>query len=103
MAEEVWIREDSSSETFTKKKTPDLYKVFLINDDYTPMDFVVYILESVFRKPPVEAVQIMLHVHNNGLGLAGIYTKDIAETRINIVHQLALKNNYPLKCKMEKE
>lgn len=103
MAEEIKIYEDISTGTLTKKKKPDLYKVFLLNDDYTTMDFVVHVLESVFGKSPVEAVQIMLHVHKNGSGLAGIFTKDIAETKINIVHGLALKNNFPLKCKMEKE
>jgi ATP-dependent Clp protease adaptor protein ClpS len=103
MAEKTKIHEDVSTETFTKKKRPDLYKVFLINDNYTTMDFVVHVLESVFGKPPVEAVRIMLHVHKNGAGLAGVYTKDIAETRINIVHKLARKNDFPLKCEMEKE
>ncbi|MBI4848791.1 MAG: ATP-dependent Clp protease adapter ClpS [Nitrospirae bacterium] len=83
--------------------TPSLYKVFLINDDYTTMDFVVHVLEKVFHKPPVEATQIMLHVHKNGKGLAGVYTREIAETKIETVHELAQQNNYPLKCTMEKE
>ncbi len=103
MAEQIRIKEDFSTGILTKNKKPDLYKVLLLNDDYTTMDFVVYVLESVFAKSSVEAVRIMLHVHKNGVGLAGIYTKDIAETRINIVHEIALKNNYPLKCIMEKE
>jgi len=103
MVEKTKIYEDVSTENLAKKKRPDLYRVFLINDDYTTMDFVVHVLEYVFGKPPVEAVQIMLHVHKNGKGLAGVYTKDIAETRINIVHELARKNNFPLKCEMEKE
>ena len=64
-------------------KAPSLYKVFLLNDDYTTMDFVVHILEKVFHKPHVEATQIMLHVHKNGKGLAGIYTREIAETKIS--------------------
>ncbi|MBI5056702.1 MAG: ATP-dependent Clp protease adapter ClpS [Nitrospirae bacterium] len=84
-------------------KTPSLYKVFLINDDYTTMDFVVHVLEKVFHKPPVEATQIMLHVHKNGKGLAGVYTREIAETKIETVHELAQQSNYPLKCTMEKE
>lgn len=103
MAEETKIYQDISTGSLTKKKRPNLYKVFLINDDYTTMDFVVHILEYVFGKSHVEAVQIMLHVHKNGKGLAGIFTKDIAETKINIVHELGLKNNFPLKCIMEKE
>ncbi len=103
MKERIKIQKDLSTGTITKKKRPDLYKVVLINDDYTSMDFVVHVLETVFSKSPVEAVCIMLHVHKNGAGLAGVYTKDIAETRINIVHELALKNKFPLRCKMEKE
>ena len=84
-------------------KTPYLYKVFLINDDYTTMEFVVRILESVFHKPPVEATRIMLHVHKHGRGLAGVYTREIAETKIETVHDFSKQNGYPLKCTMEKE
>lgn len=84
-------------------RTPDLYRVFLLNDDFTTMDFVVQVLEQVFHKSAVEAAQIMLHVHKNGKGLAGVYTKEIAETKIDIVHTVARKNGYPLKCGMEKE
>lgn len=84
-------------------KTPSLYKVFLLNDDYTTMDFVIHILEEVFHKPLVEATQIMLHVHKNGRGLAGVYTKEIAETKIDTVHTVARKSGFPLKCGMEKE
>lgn len=89
--------------TRQKTKKPSLYKVFLLNDDYTTMDFVVRILETVFRKPPVEATQVMLHVHKNGMGLAGIYTREIAETKVATVHSLARKNQFPLRCSMEKE
>lgn len=84
-------------------KTPSLYKVFLLNDDYTTMDFVIHILEEVFHKPLVEATQIMLHVHKNGRGLAGVYTKEIAETKIDTVHTVARKSGFPLKCGMERE
>lgn len=84
-------------------KTPALYKIFLLNDDYTTMDFVVHILESVFRKPKIEATQIMLHIHRNGKGLAGVYTREIAETKVYKVHELSQKNGFPLKCRMEKE
>jgi ATP-dependent Clp protease adaptor protein ClpS len=84
-------------------KSPSLYKVFLLNDDYTTMDFVVHVLEKVFHKPPVESTQIMLHVHKNGKGLAGVYTHEIAETKIDSVHDLAQLSGFPLKCMMEKE
>ncbi len=84
-------------------KIPPLYKVFLINDDYTTMDFVVHILENVFHKPPVEATQIMLFVHKNGKALAGVYTREIAETKTDTVHKISRQNGFPLKCIMEKE
>ena len=83
--------------------SPPLYKVFLMNDDYTTMEFVIHILEKIFHKPPVEATQIMLHVHKNGKGLAGVYTREIAETKISGVHKLARQSGFPLKCTMEKE
>ena len=84
-------------------RTPSLYKVFLLNDDYTTMDFVVQILEKVFHKPPAEAAQIMLHVHKKGMGVCGVYTRDIAETKVTTVHELARKRGFPLMCMMEKE
>lgn len=84
-------------------KTPPLYRVFLLNDDYTTMDFVIKILEKVFHKSPVEAAQIMIHVHKSGKGLAGIYTREIAETKTDRVLQMSGKSGYPLKCSMEKE
>lgn len=89
----------------TKQKVgkPPMYKVFLLNDDYTTMEFVVEILEDVFHLSKVESTQIMLHVHRNGKGLAGIFTKDVAETKISIVHKKAADEGFPLKCDMEKE
>ena len=84
-------------------KKPPMYHVFLLNDDYTTMDFVVTILAKVFHKSAVEATQIMLHVHKNGKGLAGTYTREIAETKIKLVHTLARECEFPLKCSMEKE
>ncbi len=84
-------------------KLPPLYRVFLLNDDYTTMEFVVHILEKIFHKPSVEATQIMLHVHRNGKGLAGVYTHEIAETKIKDVHEIAQKRGFPLKCDLEKE
>jgi len=82
---------------------PSLFKVFLLNDDYTTMEFVVHILEKVFHKTTVEATQIMLNVHKNDKGLAGVYTKGIAETKVSKVHELAQLNEFPLACTMEKE
>ncbi|RJQ49854.1 MAG: ATP-dependent Clp protease adapter ClpS [Nitrospiraceae bacterium] len=84
-------------------KPPSFYNVFLLNDDYTTMDFVVHILENIFHKSPPEATRIMLHVHKNGKGLAGIFTREIAETKIETVHELASHKGFPLKCTMEKE
>ncbi len=95
--------EDLEIKEQQETKPPPLFKVFLINDDYTTMEFVIHILENVFRKPSVEAAQIMLHVHKNGKGLAGIYTRGIAETKVAKVHELANLNEFPLKCTMEKE
>lgn len=96
---------DSKGEIITKERTktkePPMYKVVLLNDDYTTMEFVVMILESVFKKSANEANEVMLEVHTNGRGIAGIYTKEIAETKIAIVHHLARQNEFPLKCNME--
>ena len=95
--------EDTDLAERTEIESPRLYKLFLVNDDYTTMDFVIHILEKVFRKNPAEAAQIMLHVHKNGKGLAGIYTREIAETKSMKVVETARRNNYPLQCVMEKE
>jgi len=84
-------------------RAPSLYKVFLLNDDYTTMDFVTLILEKIFRKSPMEATQIMLHVHRNGKGMAGIFTREIAETKVASVDEQSRENGFPLKCSMEKE
>jgi ATP-dependent Clp protease adaptor protein ClpS len=89
--------------TRQKTKKPSMYKVYLLNDDYTTMDFVVHVLVEIFRRPPLEATQIMLHVHKNGKGLAGVFSREIAETKVNAVHELAQQNGFPLKCAMEKE
>lgn len=82
---------------------PPLYAVFLLNDDYTTMDFVIHVLETVFHKPVIEAARIMLHVHKKGKGLAGIYTREIAETKVETVQNIAREHEFPLKCSMEKE
>ncbi|MFH0922096.1 MAG: ATP-dependent Clp protease adapter ClpS [Fibrobacterota bacterium] len=86
-----------------KVEQPPMYLVLLHNDDYTTMDFVVAILEHVFGRSPEEAARIMLNVHNNGVGVAGVYTREIAETKVITVHELARRNEFPLQCSMEKE
>jgi ATP-dependent Clp protease adaptor protein ClpS len=86
----------------TRTKRPSMYKVILLNDDYTPMEFVVEILKQVFHKPHPEATRIMLHVHQNGMGVAGVYPYEIAETKVRTVEELARESQYPLKCVMEK-
>ncbi len=86
-----------------KLKKPKLYNVILLNDDYTPMDFVVSILERVFNKVPAQAVQIMLKVHNQGQGACGAYPKEIAEAKIEAVHKMAQQAGYPLRATMEPE
>jgi len=96
---------ESGASTIVKKKTrlkhPKLYRVILLNDDYTSMDFVVSVLEGIFNKSPAEAVQIMLSVHNKGQGVAGIFSREIAEAKIDLVHKRAQASGYPLRCGME--
>lgn len=80
---------------------PPMFRVLLHNDDYTTMEFVVEILRKVFHKTMDEATQIMFHVHKKGLGVCGTYTQEVAETKVELVHHLARKNGFPLKCTME--
>ncbi len=86
-----------------KVETPRRFQVLLHNDHYTTMEFVVEVLNRVFRKPEDEAVRIMLNVHQNGIGVAGVYVKSIAETKAATVHKLAEDRGYPLKCSVEPE
>ena len=86
-----------------KIKQPPLYRVVLINDDYTPMEFVVEVLVYVFQKSPEDATRIMLNVHRKGVGICGIYPFEVAETKVNTVETLARENGFPLKCVMERE
>lgn len=86
-----------------KAKRPRMYRVILHNDDYTPMDFVVRLLETVFHRNEAEATAVMLHVHHHGQGVAGVYTHEIAETKVAQVHLLARKNDHPLMASMEPE
>ena len=87
----------------TKTKKPSLYKVLLLNDDYTPMDFVVYVLERFFNKQSDEANRIMWHVHQKGVGICGVYTYEVAETKVAQVTNFARQHQHPLQCTMEKE
>lgn len=84
-----------------KLKRPPLYKVVLLNDDYTPMEFVVQILEQFFAMNREKATQVMLHVHTRGKGICGVYTHDIAETKVAQVNEYSRKHNHPLLCAME--
>lgn len=95
--------EEVISETRDEIDEPPMYKVLLHNDDYTSMEFVVEILMLVFNKPPEEAVEIMLNVHQKGIGICGVYTYEVSETKVNTVHDLARENGFPLKCTMEEE
>jgi len=89
--------------TRPKTKKPSLYKVLMLNDDYTPMEFVVHVLERFFGKSREEATQIMLHVHRRGVGICGVFTYDVAETKVTQVIDFARKNQHPLQCTLEKE
>ena len=86
-----------------KLKRPPLYKVILLNDDYTPMDFVVEVLESFFQLDPEKATQVMLHVHTRGMGVCGIFTRDIAETKVALVNDYSRQHQHPLLCAMEEQ
>ncbi len=88
---------------YTELKEPPMFKVLLLNDDYTPMDFVVMVLKSVFHKNKEEAFKIMMNVHEKGSGLCGIFPYALAEAKVKNVESLAEKNEYPLSCSMEVE
>ena len=89
--------------TRPKTKKPSMYKVLMLNDDYTPMEFVVHVLQRFFNKGPEDATRIMLHVHQRGVGICGVFTYEIAETKVNQVMDLARQEQHPLQCTMEKE
>ena len=86
-----------------KTKKPSLYKVLLLNDDYTPMEFVVIVLQRFFNKTHDDAVAIMLQVHRNGVGVCGVFTYEVAETKVTQVIEFARRHQHPLQCTMEKE
>jgi ATP-dependent Clp protease adaptor protein ClpS len=89
--------------TRTRTKKPSMYKVLMLNDDYTPMEFVVDVLQHIFQKTREEATKIMLHVHQKGVGVCGVYTYEVAETKVTQTVDYARKNQHPLQCTLEKE
>lgn len=91
------------AEPKVKTKRPPYFKVVLLNDDYTPMDFVVFILKDIFHRTHEESVNIMMEVHQKGAGTCGVYTRDVAETKAEMVITLARRSEYPLQCSVEKE
>lgn len=90
-------------QTRTRTRKPSMYKVLMLNDDYTPMEFVVYVLEQYFHKSREEATRIMLHVHQTGVGVCGVYTYEVAETKVAQVIDTARRHQHPLQCTMEKD
>lgn len=86
-----------------KTRKPSMYRVVMLNDDYTPMEFVVHVLERFFSKSHEEAMQIMLHVHQKGVGVCGVFTNEVAETKVTQVMDLAQQHQHPLQCTLEKE
>ncbi|CTQ42574.1 ATP-dependent Clp protease adapter protein ClpS [Roseibium aggregatum] len=98
---------DAGTVTVTRTKTvtkrPNLYRVLLLNDDYTPMEFVIHVVENFFQKNREEATRIMLHVHHHGVGECGIYSYEVAETKVTQVMDFARKHQHPLQCVMEKK
>nr|WP_094507274.1 ATP-dependent Clp protease adapter ClpS [Brucella thiophenivorans] len=89
--------------TQPKTKKPSLYRVLLLNDDYTPMEFVIHVLQRFFQKDMDDATRIMLHVHNHGVGECGVFTYEVAETKVSQVMDFARQNQHPLQCVMEKK
>ena len=92
-----------ATRTRPRTKKPSNYKVLMLNDDYTPMEFVVHILEKIFGKTREEAVEVMLHVHRHGVGICGLFTFEVAETKVTQVIEFARRHQHPLQCTMEKE
>ncbi|MET0026126.1 MAG: ATP-dependent Clp protease adapter ClpS [Candidatus Thiodiazotropha sp.] len=88
-------------ESKPKLKRPSMYKVIILNDDYTPMEFVVQVLETFFNMDREKATRVMLHVHTRGVGVCGVYTKDVAETKVSQVNDYSRSNQHPLMCTME--
>ncbi len=91
------------TQTKTKTQKPAMYRVLILNDDYTPMEFVTYVLERFFNKSRESALRIMLHVHQNGVGVCGVFTYEVAETKVAQVIETARRHQHPLQCTMEKD
>ena len=91
------------TKTRVETKKPSMYKVLMLNDDYTPMEFVVHVLERFFRKNREESTQIMLHIHRRGVGLCGVFTYEVAETKVTQVMDFARQHQHPLQCTLEKD
>ena len=91
-----------ATKTRTRTKTPSPYKVLMLNDDYTPMEFVVHVLQSIFKMSIEDATRVMLHVHQRGVGVCGIFPYEIAETKVSQVIDFARENQHPLQCTLEK-
>jgi len=89
--------------TRSRTKRPSMYKVLMLNDDFTPMEFVVHVLENIFGKSREDATRIMLHVHQRGVGICGVYTFEVAETKVNQVIECARRHQHPLQCSLEKD
>ncbi len=92
-----------ATKTRTRTKKPSMYKVLLLNDDYTPMEFVVHVLERFFSRGRDDATRIMLHVHQRGIGVCGVYSFEVAETKVAQVIDFSRQNEHPLQCTMEKD
>ena len=97
------VRSAVITQTKPKTQKPSMYRVLLLNDDYTPMEFVVHVLEKFFQKDVEAATKIMLHVHHHGIGECGVFTYEIAETKVTQVMDFARKHQHPLQCVMEKK
>lgn len=99
------VKDDSllQAESSVKTQRPPFFKVVLLNDDYTPMDFVIFILKDIFHQTHEDAVSIMLEIHSKGAGVCGVYTRDVAETKADETIIIARRNEYPLQCRVEKE
>lgn len=105
MADHDFIEDDNDElavmEAEPEVKHPPLYKVVLLNDDYTPMEFVIHVLENFFKMNREKATQVMLHVHTRGVGVCGVFTREIAETKVHQVNDYSRQNQHPLLCSME--
>jgi ATP-dependent Clp protease adaptor protein ClpS len=97
------VRSTVIAKTKPKTQKPSMYRVLILNDDYTPMEFVVYVLEQFFNKSREDATRIMLHVHQHGVGVCGVYTYEVAETKVAQVVDAARRHQHPLQCTMEKD